>query len=297
MSTISASKPGTEHYKELIQKNMPKLQMLPTVAMEALEMVKVPECPVVEFASIVERDVTLASSMLRIANSPVYSPKREISTLREAVMRLGFRECKNLIMSSCVSTLTKKLSFEEEWIRDLLWRHSLYTAAIAHLLNERFECGFHGEEFTAGLLHDLGRFLFASLFPKEYLNVDPLTFEERENPEPNEVEQHGISHTQFAEIFAEVNNLPDELTAVMKWHHQPQNAGKHKKLVSLIAVADDMANHFQREGDAEDYDGLSNPFLDCLRECKVSQELSRFDEFAELLICEAADDMHSLNAI
>lgn len=297
MAALTASSPHTEKFEAIIQKNMPKLQMLPTVAVEALELVKQPECPVSEFASVVERDVTLASNMLKIANNPVHSRKRKILNLQEAVVRLGFRECKNLIMSSCVSTLTKKLSFEEEWIRDLLWRHSLYTAAIAHHINRRFHLGYQGEEFTAGLLHDLGRFLFASLFSDEFLKVDRLDFSERESPEHHEVENLEISHTEFAGIFAAVNNLPDELSAVMKWHHRPEQATEYRQLVSLIAVADDMANHLQRTGDSANYDAKSSLAVESLRSCMQSAELNRFDEFAESLIKEAAEDMHSTNAI
>lgn len=295
-TTIRATVPPTK-YQSLLETSMPKLRMLPAVALEALELVKHPHCTVIEFSSIVERDAILASSMLRMANSPVYSPRRTISNLNQAVVRIGFQECRHLIMSSCVATLTKKLDFQEEWIRDLLWRHSLYTGTIAHHINRAFNCGFRGEEFTAGLLHDFGRTLFASLFSEEFLSIDPLNFEEREDPTIKESEKLGISHVEFAELYGQFSNLPDELTAVMRWHHAPHKVESNQKLVALIAVADDMANHLQCHGDAEGYEALENPFLQTFAESGGIESTQRFAEFAETIIEEAASDMHSSNAL
>lgn len=297
MSTTTEISNVTQKYKSLLIQKMPQLRVLPAVAIEALDLLRQPECSVIEISAIVERDVTLASSMLRIANSPIYSPKRTISSLRNAVVRLGFHECRNLIMSSCVSTLTKKLSFEEEWVRDLLWRHSLYTAAIAYHVNRVFRCGFQGEEFTAGLLHDIGRFLFSSLFPQDFMHIDPLDFCETPDPTVHERNQLGISHVEFGEFFAELNRLPDSLRAVIRWHHAPENCREHQKLVTLIAVADHMANHLQRVGDAEGYDSESNPALELFNASGMSRGSKRFVDFAESLMMEAADDMHAANAL
>lgn len=297
MSAAIRNKLGLEQYRTLLQKNMPKLQMLPTVAMEALELVKQPECRVEEFSSIVERDVTLASNMLKIANSPLYAATREMSSLHGAVVRLGFRECKNLIMSSCVATLTKKLTFQDEWIRDLLWRHSLYTAAIAHNLNSQLQLGFQGEEFTAALLHDLGRFLLASLFPVEFLEIDSLEFFERDDPTPGESEKLGISHTVMAELYGEINSLPPDLIAAMKWHHQPEQSGEHQKLVSLIAMADDMANYYQRTGEGTEYQVTGAPGWDYFCNSPAVQKIESLPAFTEEVIATATNDMQNSNAI
>ncbi len=284
-------------YAALLESQMPKLQMLPAIAVQALELVKQPECSVSEFSSIVERDAILASSMLKMANSPIYTPRGTISNLQQAVVRLGFQECKNLIMSSCVSTLTKKLDFQEEWIRDLLWRHSLYTAAIAHHLNQTFRCGYCGEEFTAGLLHDLGRLLLASLSMDEFLSADALDFTESDETCANEIELLEISHAQFAEMYGQLNNLPGELIAVMRWHHNPEQSEEHQKLVALIALADHMANHLQRKGDGEDYEPELNPFWEFFQSVSGITELSEYKQHARFVIEKAAHDVHTANAL
>ncbi len=57
----------------------------------------------------------LASDILSIANSVLYSGGRPIANLLQAAQRLGFRKCKNLILTSSMNSLMKKLSFDEAW--------------------------------------------------------------------------------------------------------------------------------------------------------------------------------------
>ncbi len=90
--------------------------------------------------------------------------------------------------------------------------------------------------------------------------IDPLTFEERDDPTLHESQQLGISHFDFAELYGQLSNLPDELTAVMRWYH-----------------------------------ALENPFLKTFAESGGVESSSRFAEFAETFIDEAANDMHSSN--
>lgn len=91
--------------------------MVPAVAVQALEITNDPECSINQFVSVVERETTLAADILSIANSSIYAPGKPILSLSQAVIRLGFQQCRNLILSSSVSTLMKKLPLGEEWIR------------------------------------------------------------------------------------------------------------------------------------------------------------------------------------
>lgn len=288
---------SSPEFEVLFEQNLSRMKMLPAVALDALQLLKCSQCSVHEFTTIVERDVTLASTMLRIANSPVYTLQRETSNLQQAVVRLGLRECRHLIMSSCVATLTRQLDFKEEWIRDLLWRHSLYTGTVARHLNRTLSCGFQGEEFTAGLLHDLGRLLLANLFPNEFLTFDPLEFLEDEDPTEREAGKFGLTHVQVAEKYGQLSRLPDELLAVIRWHHAPERATQHHKLVALIAAADDMANYFQRSGDSSGYEATQNRGLSALLKCGVLTTPEQFLRAAPATLEAAASDMHSQNAL
>ena len=268
--------------------------MLRAVAVQALKVVKRPDCSCAEFAEVVERDPKLATDMLKLANSPIYSPGRPISNLHQAVIRLGLRESKNLIMTSSIASLMKSIEFREEWIRDLLWRHSFFTAMLALHLNRTLDCGFHGEEFTAGLLHDFGRTLLAHIFPDEFLSIDPLEFDESCSPEQHEQTQLGMTHTTIGGWFAELNQLPEELVAAIRFHHIATETVPHARLVALTAAADHMSNHLQRYEESQGYPASENEAVEVLEQLGVHRAIARFAEAGFSIIDEAASDVERL---
>ena len=59
------------------------------------------------------------------------------------------------MLATCSAGLMKTLPFDEAQCRERLWRHGYMTAVICRHLNQELSLGFQGEEFTAGLMHDL----------------------------------------------------------------------------------------------------------------------------------------------
>lgn len=277
-----------------LAKRADQLRMLPAVAVEALEIAKDPECSIAEFAAVVERDVKLATDMLKIANSALYSPTTPIVNLHRAVLRLGFRECQYLIMTASIASLMNRIPLEQEWIRSVLWRHSFNTALLSIHLNRTFHFGFQGEEFTAGLMHDFGRTLLAVVAPEQFQDVDPMEFIESADLLDYEQEILGTDHCRLGAWYAIQQELPAPLPEVILLHHQPELAQKGRKLTTLIAVADHMANHLQRFEEAAGYDANTNPFWADMAEMADSNFQKHFIEIAPALMEEAQSDAEKL---
>lgn len=278
-------------------KRADQLRMLPAIATEALELAKDPECTISEFTAVVERDVKLATDMLKIANSALYCPTTPIVNLHRAVVRLGFRECQHLIFTASISSLMNRMSMEQEWIRSVLWRHSFNTALLAVHLNRMFHMGFQGEEFTAGLMHDFGRTLLAVILPEQFAEVDPLGFEE--SPETLAFEESLIdsNHCRLGAWYAIQQELPAPIPEVILLHHQPELADQGRRLTSLIAVADHMANHLQRFDEPAGYEPDSNPFVPILSEFIGQQFETHFHEAASSLMEDAQQDADGMMQI
>lgn len=246
-----------------------QLQMLPALAMQALELAKDPDCSVKAFTSLIDRDMTLASDMLRMANSMVYSRGVPILSLHQAVVRLGFRQCKNLILASSANAMMTQLSVKEEWVREKLWKHSFLTASIASFLNRAMNLGFQGEEFSAGLIHDIGRILLALLEPNRYTTVDRLDFVEGNEDEQRSMLKRerallGTDHSALGGWFIEYSGLPTSLAEVARLHHAGATVLANRPLVALVAAADHMANHLQSGSSLESYDPLENSAIQYL---------------------------------
>lgn len=267
------------------------LTMLPTIAAEALDLARDPDCTPRQIAAVIEQDVKLTTEVLSMSNSAAFSSGRPISSLPQAIVRLGFRQCTNLILTSCVSSLMKRLPLEQEWIRELLWRHSFTTASACGHINRVFNLDFGGEEFTAGLLHDLGRLLLAVAEPSVFPDADPLEFQEQEDPRKLERDVLGTDHCCCGAWFALRAGLPEGLAAAILFHHDIHAAPTAQKLAATVAAADHIANHLQVHEGAKDYDPFENQGIRFLTEIHDPNSMEIFAGIYEAIFSSVLENV------
>jgi HD-like signal output (HDOD) protein len=264
--------------------------MLPEVAIKALAVARDPDAPLRSLAGIIERDAALATGILRLVNSPLYRTGRTIESLDQAVIRLGLRECQNLIITVSMRNLHSKLPASKKQRCEALWQHSFVTGAICRQLNQKLTLGFQGQEFACGICHDIGRLLVAVGAPAYFDLVDPMDFQEGPNLLAREDDILGTTHTQLGAWFAQLNELPDALTAAIEHHHNPASARDHRPLVGLISLADHMANHLQRRENVEEYDPIANPSFAFLAELWGPERVGDYEEAAHAVMAAVAGE-------
>ena len=271
------------------------LQMLPGVAVQALEIARDPECTIRDFVAVVERDAKLAADILAMSNSVMFSAGGPaVLSLQQAIVRLGFRQCRNLILSTSMASLMKNVSLEEEWVRDVLCRHGFLTGMLAINVNNIVGTGFQGEEFAAGLVHDFGRLLLAVVAPDKFCIADPLHFDE--SPEILTMERRilGTDHCQAGTWYAELSKLPSEFAEVIRYHHNPAACTKHRRLVALVAIADHMANHLQRFDDGNQYNLRENEAVYVLESCGQTNVATRLADVCREMMTAAKKDVQKM---
>ncbi|MEL6106422.1 MAG: HDOD domain-containing protein [Planctomycetota bacterium] len=280
-----------QHLRRELFAHAEDLAMLPSVANEALQLAQDTECRSSDFSQVVERDPNLVTDLLTLANSAVFSCGRSVATVQQAVVRLGLRQCRNLILNTCISSAMKNLPLQQAWVRELVWEHSYRTATACAHLNRKLRLGYQGEEFTAGLLHDFGRLLLAIVAPDTFADADPLDFMEDSDLLERERELIGTDHCSFGAWFANHNGLPSSLAAAIRYHHggnEPDHPDA--RLIALTIAGDDIANHLQRVGEAAGYEPELNPGIDALSRCVPGDIETRFIEqlpaIFEDLICD-----------
>src|SRR5439155_21607268 len=74
----------------------------------------------------------------------------------------------------------------------------------------------------------------------------------------------GIDHCALGAWFGQHSHLPDALIQTMHFHHTPDLTQSSDRLVTLVATADHMANHLQRQEPVEAYNPETNPGLTAL---------------------------------
>jgi HD-like signal output (HDOD) protein len=280
--------------QQLLRTKVSKVRMFPEVAAKALDLTKDPDCSISEFVSVVERDVMLASEILRIANSVLYSQGKPITSLQRAVVRIGFRQCRSLIVTASMFSLMQKLPVRESSIRDALSRHSTLTSTVAASLNRMLGLGYCGEELAAGLLHDLGRLLLASIASDAGIKWDFLNFEEDEGLLEREVQAMGTTHCMVGLWFSMQNRLPQEFLDVIAYHHRPARAPQGNRLVALITLADQMANHVQTTDSVEGYVQSANEATDVLEASGITRVVGKVNEVSQVILTDSISDAEAL---
>lgn len=254
--------------------------MLPAIAIEAIRLTEKGDCTVSEFSELIRRDMALATKILSYANKAIYSHGRKVDSLEHAVVRLGFLKCRNLVITCSTASLMKKLQMEDEWVKDVLWRHSFTTATAATVINRSLCLGFHGEEFVCGLLHDFGRLLMA-LVCENFSVVDSLDFDEGPGVLEHEQTITGTNHCQLGAWYAKNAGLPCNLVEAILWHHNPNVSLPCRRLVALTNAADHIANFIQRSDDFSTYDSEDNAGVIALCDImnmNINQIFSLFSE-------------------
>jgi HD-like signal output (HDOD) protein len=128
------------------------------VALKLQKMLSNYDFTVDEVAQVANEDVSLASQMLKIANSPMYMGRSKVATIKEAVIRLGAQQVINLVIAASQSSAhTSSNSALDHYMKEM-WLHSHGCALGARWLAH--SCGMRGvadETYLAALLHDVGK--------------------------------------------------------------------------------------------------------------------------------------------
>lgn len=165
---------------------------------------------------------------------------------------------------------------------------------LAINVNRAVGAGFQGEEFAAGLIHDIGRTLFAICLPEQFSTIDQMDFDESLTTLNHEESRIGTNHCVLGSWFGRQQNLPQELLEVILFHHDPARALQHRRLVALISACDHMANYLQRTGNIEGYDARDNQAIFVLEGCGVRNAAGRLAETSVEIMRLAERDTEDL---
>lgn len=284
MAVVEPSFSPPRDLKENLVQAVKGLQILPDVAIQAIAIADDPDALIQDLVDVIAQDVKLTSDILALSNCSLFGSSTPAVSLQKAIMRLGFRQTKSLILASSITSMMRNMPWREVRVRDLLCEHGMLTANLCTMLNGLFRLEMQGEEFTAGLVHDLGRTLLAVTIPNDFQSFDPLDFDEPRSILDREQDQIGTTHAEVGAWFVQRSGLPEELMVVARHHHSPQHAGEFELLTTLTALADEMANFCQRTRGQGEFDFSASPYLSRMEEMGVDSASQKLEEsFAHII--------------
>ena len=229
------------------------LPPMPNVASRAMTMVEDPDTTAQELSDLLSSDVALAARVLKIANSAMFSRQREISTLNQAIMIIGYKALKGIIVAAALRQLNKNFGKLEK----LIWENSMCTAMGSTLIAKKLGKNYFDEIFLLGLLHSLGQivFLVNKDTAEQYNEVLNLIRDEHLDYSNAEQKVFGFSHALIGALVAKKWNFSTETCQAILHYRDQIDAAPDSPLeekTTIIQMAD-LISHCAGIGSPEGY--------------------------------------------
>ncbi|HZX32380.1 MAG TPA: HDOD domain-containing protein [Rhodocyclaceae bacterium] len=220
---------------EQVIARLKQLPSLPSAVSEVLASFGNEDADVDTIAQQIARDQALAARVLRVANSSFYGLQTKVGTIHEAVVILGFRAVRSMVLAVGMNgafRVEQCPGFDAPSYLKHGVGVALAARAMAPLMRLSPEIAF-----TAGLLHDIGVLVLASSFSRQY--AEALAYRKQHDCFVVEAERRvlGIDHAEVGGLLAETWRFPAAIRDAITYHHSPADAPADS-FANLIHVAD-----------------------------------------------------------
>ncbi len=250
--------------QELIA-NLGDLPPLPQVASQVLRVSADPDATAEDLRKVISTDQALTSQILKISNSAMFGMVREVTTLTQAIMTLGFSTIKSVVIASSAKNLYHRGSVGLQ--ERLIWEHALIAAIASRAFAKSLRFPRVEEAFIGGLLHDIGKSVLGVKFPERYGALLRTVYNEGGVCLNLELDTFGFDHAMVGEALVGKWNLASSLQSAVRWHHDPIHAAQdHQELAAIVALANQMALEEKVGiGDPQHLEGASTQAMEILR--------------------------------
>jgi putative nucleotidyltransferase with HDIG domain len=209
------------------------LPPFPAVALKALNVISGKDSSLRELCDLIRTDPVFSSEILRIANSPLVAFSKQITSVLQASMLLGFRRLRNVVITV---GLRAYLNHSVTPALQSCWRHSVACAMIADRI-----AGWSATDknfaYTAGVLHDIGRVALTTLLPQSYARVIERAADRPSDILQIERELCGIDHCEAGRSLVIAWKLPQDFVEIASHHHDPVTSANGATSVIKIGCA------------------------------------------------------------
>lgn len=232
MATVTPDLSGI--FARQIAERRLELPPMPGTAAEVMSLCQQETTDAARLSAVIHRDPTIASNVLRVANSVAYAGQIPCASLHQACSRLGMQ----LITEIATAVAVRGRMFNNPACIELLtalWQHSVltgfFTKEIARARRRNVETAFLG-----GLLHDVGKAVLLNGVDRLLGKGDPAI------PVPTLLAAVDDQHLAAGELLAREWKLPDPVVEAIVHHHAPDGAKCFAEMAMTVALADALAH-------------------------------------------------------
>ncbi|MEI8131673.1 MAG: HDOD domain-containing protein [Leptolinea sp.] len=228
-----------ERVKKILR-SIELMRPIPMVISRVLRSLDEPGSSAGYISEIIGLDQALAANVLQAANSAFLGYGPSCATLKDAVMRLGYKRIRTLVLAVAASKgLDGSLGGYQLAAGDM-WSHSVATGVAAQWFARAINYPEPEEAYAAGLLHDIGKLVLNkfALEDKKWVfdaQKDKSTFQEIE------MLAFGVDHAYIGSLMAQKWTFPSVLVNAIQFHHNPSGAGEFQLLAAITNIANALS--------------------------------------------------------
>ena len=196
-----------------------------------------------DISKIIKEDPSLTLKILKVANSPLYRGSKSVTTVKDAIVLLGYKAVKAIILSVTIKDLFQ--GKDSDWFNYRnFWLHSLATAFVSEEIAKSLKLQSEEIAYAVGLLHDIGKIILLLSAEEKYREVIETVRNEKLPFSNAETKIFGFDHTDVSEFLFGYWELPPKLTYPIHEHHMRTDVllSSFDTIAMTLKVANEIAH-------------------------------------------------------
>ena len=218
---------------ERISSQTLQLPVFHPVALKLMNLLAKEDYSIAQVAQMIIEDQALSSHVLRMANSAFFGGLSKVTTIRDAIVRLGARQVTNVVTVVTQSQQYRTKDRTMAGYMQTLWKHALGCALGTKWFAEKTGYKELAQEgLLAGLLHDIGQLFLLKVLADVQASEPELAL-----PKSVIVEVLQHMHVEQGTMLMQHWNIPELYGEIVRQHHA-ETYDTHNTLLLMVRLVD-----------------------------------------------------------
>jgi HD-like signal output (HDOD) protein len=223
---------------QALLKKFGDMKTLPHVAIRLTKLLSNENTTMQEFERLIKMDPTLVLRLLRVVNSPYYGVREKIDSISRAVVFVGMKSLRNMIVTTALKEVFQKSPHEDIFSRAHLWLHCATVSIFSQMISERIFRQAGDDAYLCGILHDIGMIVEDQIAQDLFLDTCKAYTPDTKPFTKYEREVIGADHCEIGYLLGCEWKLSVEVRKGIKNHHNTQDEISPSSIAGIIQIAD-----------------------------------------------------------
>lgn len=223
---------------ETMAEYIDKIPQFPEKISQIQQEIKNPDAKMSHIAALISGDIGLALDLLKHVNSVAFGLPKKCMNIAEAVKLMGLRGIQNMIYSLISMQILGSTNEEQKKLWNDAYKLAFFSLNIAKSIGDKKVIE---DSYVCGLLHDLGKIVFCSVYPELLVKISELQAEKNIPVQVMDTVMSGMEYSAIGAALAKKWNMPTPIIDTIKYRNHFKDAPQENRvLVEVICFADFM---------------------------------------------------------